>query len=193
MKKFIYIYITLLVVLVGWQSPTVHAQATEAIAEIEDPFSKPELWAKLNTSPQDDYLWKMYFGKDLFDLTTEQYKMYESLRNHLIAKEEKKNEAMMQKIYQERNNITSEGAIVSLRDDVNYQELVSNVSKNFALIEAFFTQKFEQIGSEYVSYYEMYPNSDYNHTQWVDEHESRLEELIKMNSQDNNMYSNANR
>ncbi|MEH0155007.1 hypothetical protein V6R21_12750 [Limibacter armeniacum] len=157
------------------------------IASMNDPFMKPELWAKLKTQPDNDYFWKLYFGKDLFDLPEDQYKIYEGLRQKLIKEENKRRAAVKKKIIERK---IAEEAETNNRfaSDPIYQDLVSNISKNFVMIEMYFTDKFEEAGSEYVSYFDMYPNNDYNKIQWVDEHEHRLGELLRMKELNNNTY-----
>ncbi|GAA4839183.1 hypothetical protein [Algivirga pacifica] len=149
------------------------------VATMDDPYRKPEIWKRISEDPDSDYWWRIYFGKDLFDLSSEEYILYESIRERLIQTKESEKEVQQSHVYS--YNLSNKVLQTeSLKDDLIYRELTANISKNFFLIEDYFSQKFNEMGMDYIFYQDAYPNEDYNRMHWVREHEMQLEEMIKM-------------
>lgn len=140
---------------------------------LDDPFSKPTLWARLKTTPEDDDLWQKYFGKDLFELSEEEYTYYEQLRNKLIQD----NIEWVEEVESKKNIRLQKQRNVISKEDPYYLSLLENITRNFAMIELYFYDEFEKYNSEYVTYEEVYPNGDYNKRTWVTENDKRLKEL----------------
>lgn len=168
---------SLLMLSILWMlTPVVsYAQYYDDSELLEDPLVKPQIWKQLKQNPQDEYLWSRYFGKDLFDISIEEYQLYEVLKSDLMNSNKGYQEEM-EKAKIERK-ITQQA--FSQND---YDEWSQNINLNFSQIEIYFKEKFLAMGSEYVSYYELYPNEEYNLTKWVDEHEARLKELEELNA-----------
>ncbi|NLR89960.1 hypothetical protein [Flammeovirga agarivorans] len=160
---------------------SAHAQYYDDSQMIEDPLVKPTIWAKLKEAPTDEHLWEMYFGKNLFDITPEEYQLYEVLKSDLM----KVDLGFQNEQEQARINRTLAQQAVTQSD---YESWTRNISLNFGQIELYFTERFKSLGSEYVPYHELYPDDEYNLTKWVDEHESRLEELEDLNAINNGDY-----
>ncbi|MBD0402542.1 hypothetical protein [Flammeovirga sp. EKP202] len=150
-----------------------YAQYYDDSEMLEDPLVKPQIWKQLKERPQDEYLWAKYFGKDLFDITPEEYQMYEVLKSDLLNSDKSYQEEI------EKAKLERKMAQQTFSQS-DYDQWTKNISLNFGQIEVYFTERFSAMGSEYVSYYELYPNEDYNLTKWVDEHEARLKELEEL-------------
>ncbi|OHX67944.1 hypothetical protein [Flammeovirga pacifica] len=162
-------------------STLTYAQYYDEEQMIEDPLVKPHIWSQLKESPTDEKLWAMYFGKDLFDITAEEYQLYEILKKDLLNTDK----SYLQEQEQARIDRVLSQSTVSENE---FESWTRNISLNFGQIELYFTDKFSSLGSEYVPYSELYEEGEYNLTQWVDEHESRLKELEELNSINNGDY-----
>lgn len=136
-----------------------HAQAGEPV---KDPLHKPDIWKQLELNPKNDALWSKYFGKDLFELTKEEGLNFKSWRSQLLSASEAGPSKKMD---------------TSSADDIALHRLTDNISKNFFLIEDFFSAEFKKYGVEYVAYSVKNPGGTYGKVQWVEEHEKKLKEL----------------
>lgn len=174
MKKILTQFFTItLFVLIG--AGTSYAQYYDDSEMLEDPLVRPDVWKLLKENPQDEYLWSRYFGKDLFDISPEEYQLYEILKSDLMNS----NKGYQEEV--EMAKIERKLAQQSFTQS-DYDNWSQNISLNFGQIEIYFSERFSAMGSEYVSYYELYPNEEYNLTKWVDEHEARLKELEELNA-----------
>lgn len=145
---------------------------------IEDPMGKPEIWKILEQNPNDDAQWEVYFEKDLFSMTKEEYKNFEDLKLHLIKKyQERKDQEELELMKKKEAYLSKRYRSIS---DETYRDLTQNIHKNFPIIEEYFTERFEELGDQYVPFAEVYPNGDYNKSKWVDEQEEKLKELKEL-------------
>ena len=154
---------------------TGFAQGSDEIAD--DPLRNKHIWAKLLVYPLDEILWQQYFGKDLFDLTAQEYEMMEHLKGRIQTRERKAQEA----IQVNRDNRKKEYA-KKYKNTVlsqEYYDLITNIQENFELIEAFFAKEFTKYQLDYLRYDELHPDKKYNLIKWVDEQEARLISVIK--------------
>lgn len=126
----------------------------------KDPLGKPDLWKQLIAHPKNDKLWSDYFGKDLFELTKEEGMQFRTWRSQLIA-------ALDAPVNKTPN----------FDEDATLNQLTNNISKNFMLIEDYFSSEFKRLGSSYTTFSEKYPNGNYNKVVWVEEHELQLKNL----------------
>ncbi|AZQ60995.1 hypothetical protein EI427_01810 [Flammeovirga pectinis] len=173
--------ISVLITLWVFSTSVSYAQYYDDEELLEDPLVKPRIWSQLKQNPTDEYLWSRYFGKDLFDITPDEYQLYEILKNDLMNQD--------QGYQQELEQAKIERKIAQQAYTKNdYAAWSENISLNFGQIEVYFTEKFDAMGSEYVPYHELYPEEEYNLTKWVDEHEARLEELEEINMINNGDY-----
>lgn len=151
--------------------------------EAEDPLMKPKIWSQLKDQPDNDVLWQKYFGKGLFTLNKKEYALYEQLKQHLKAEESERAQAravILQQKAQPSPQPSSKHTPSLTGEDLAFQEWTKNITKNFGMIEVYFEDKFAEMGGEYIQYAEIHPNGRYSKTQWVDEHEQRLDELRKV-------------
>ncbi|ANQ51285.2 hypothetical protein KMW28_16735 [Flammeovirga yaeyamensis] len=162
-------------------STLAHAQYYDDEQMIEDPLVKPHIWSQLKENPTDENLWVMYFGKDLFDITAEEYQLYEILKKDLLNADK---DFQAQQEQAKINRALSRAQVTQ----TEYEDWTRNINLNFGQIELYFTDKFSELGSEYVPYSELYEEGEYNLTQWVDEHESRLKELQDLQAINNGDY-----
>lgn len=140
-------------------------------ADLKDPLKKPEVWKKLEIDPKNDNLWQSYFGKDLFELTPEEGKNYHVWQAHLVQakkRKEKEEEDALIKKYTKKEYLPQSNYL---------RKMMSNISKNFMLIEDYFDDEFEKAGGSYIFYEEKHPKGDLNRVLWIELQEN---ELIKL-------------
>ncbi len=140
----------------------------------KDPLKKPAVWKQLESYPKNDNLWKAYFGKDLFELNSDEGKNYRLWRAFLISEKTKQEET-------ERNKI-----LATYRTEKSYvakspylQRLMSNINRNFMLIEDFFDEEFDSNGATYEFYEDKYPDGKFSKISWIELNEKKLIELTK--------------
>jgi len=150
--------------------------ATSLFAQTEDPLSKPKVWAALKKNPNSDQMWMRYFEKDLFDLNKEEYEKYKNWKNELLV-EYKKIQEEKEITAQKRRDAYFAQRYGKATGELDYEELVQNVYKNFPMIEQYFTEQFKRYGEKYEPYAEKHPDGKFNKTKWVEEQEIRLEDL----------------
>ncbi|MDW7695188.1 hypothetical protein R9C00_28635 [Flammeovirgaceae bacterium SG7u.111] len=168
--------IAFIVIIVLFVGTNIHTFAQK----LEDPLKKPELWAKLKKQPTNDQYWRAYFEKDLFSLSQEEYKNYNSWKAQLEADYRvllEKREIAQQKKREEY--YAKRWATPPTEDD--YEELSHNVYKNFSIIEQYFEEQYKRHGEKYEAYDTKYPEGKFNKIKWVEEHEQALE-MLELNN-----------
>ncbi|MGB0523255.1 MAG: hypothetical protein ACPGJS_09860 [Flammeovirgaceae bacterium] len=143
-------------------------------AELKDPLKKPDVWKRLESDPKNDHLWQSYFGKDLFELTPEEGKNYHIWQAYLVQTKKKK------ELAEERALIKKYTSKNYLPQSAYLRKMMSNISKNFMLIEDYFDEEFAKVGGSYTFYEEKHPKGDFNRVLWIELQEN---ELIKLRKQ----------
>lgn len=64
-----------------------------------------------------------------------------------------------------------------LQEQTELAELKTNVHANFAMIEEYYKEIFEEFGMKYVYYAEQYPQKKYSEMRWVEDQEKKLKEM----------------
>lgn len=142
-------------------------------AELKDPLKKPGVWAKLETDPKNDNLWQSYFGKDLFELTPEEGKNYHVWQAYLVQTKKKK------ELEEEKALLKKFASKDYMPQSAYLKKLMSNIAKNFMLIEDYFDGEFEKAGGAYTFYEEKHPKGDFNRVLWIELQENELIKLRK--------------
>jgi hypothetical protein len=140
----------------------------------EDPLKKPTVWKQLKNYPKNDNLWKSYFGKNLFELNPDEGKKYRLWRAALISEKHKREEIARRKIlanYQTKTSYVAKSPYL--------QRLMSNINRNFMLIEDFFDEEFDTNGATYEFYEDKHPDGKFSKITWVEQNEKKLIELTK--------------
>lgn len=150
--------------------------ASEAIGQstTNDPLKKPAIWNRLKDYPKSDNLWKAYFGKDLFELDSDEGKNYRLWRAFLISEKTKQEEEERAKIL---SNYRTEESYVAKSPYL--QRLMSNINRNFMLIEDFFDEEFDNHGESYEFYEDKHPDGKFNKITWIEQNEKKLIEITK--------------
>ena len=141
---------------------------------VNDPLKKPTIWKRLVDDPKNDNLWQSYFGKDLFELTSDESRNYKKWKSDLVIAKRNKEQAETNKLldkYKSGDSYVAKSPYL--------QKLMSNISKNFMLIEDYFDEEFDRYGASYEFYEDKYPKGEYNKVQWIEEHEKKLITLSK--------------
>ena len=141
---------------------------------MNDPLKKPDTWKRLIEDPKNDNLWHSYFGKDLFELTATESRDYKLWKSQLILAQRKKQEEEREKLL---DKFKTEESYVAKSPYL--RNLMSNISKNFMLIEDFFDDEFSKHGAKYDFYEDKYPKGDFNKISWIEENEKKLIELTR--------------
>lgn len=64
-----------------------------------------------------------------------------------------------------------------LQEQGELKELKQNINANFALIEEYYKEIFQEYGETYVYYKEKYPNGKYSEVKWVEDQEKQIRAL----------------
>ncbi len=156
-------------------SHTTQAQSELEQEFIKDPLLKPSIWNQLELQPKSETLWQKYFSKSLFDLSQQEYQLYTTLKSKLLEKErlaeqeaaKRKNERKLKYYNQKLNS----------EDNEYYLSLIQNIEQNITIIDLYFKEKYQELGFDYITYKEAYPQEDYSKTKWVEEKEKQLAQL----------------
>lgn len=137
----------------------------------EDPLLNLKVWEQLVEKPNNDALWEVYFGKDLFSLDKNENEKYELWKTKLNEAKKKREEEMRMKILARRNSGKQQ------YNEFDYEVIVKNPLKNFGLIEDHFKKEFKKYNLSYLSYNDKHPEGTYNKISWIEDQEKKLKEL----------------
>lgn len=151
------------------------AQGKESEPLESDPLKKPFIWKQLKSNPSNEALWIAYFGKDLFDFSDKEYENFTAWKNQLIKERDRdikpiknKTEVVKRKYYEQ---------VYGKIKDPYYQNLITNISSNFLMIEEYFYEQFSFYNNDYTFYSDKYPKGKYDKEQWISEQEKMLEKI----------------
>jgi hypothetical protein len=71
-----------------------------------------------------------------------------------------------------------------LQEQTELAELKTNIHANFAMIEEYYKEIFEEFGMKYVYYTEQYPQKKYSEVRWVEDQEKKLKDMKMKQIQD---------
>ncbi|WP_027003327.1 hypothetical protein [Hugenholtzia roseola] len=161
-------------------SPMAKAQK-----KLNDPLSKPAIWAKLKANPNQLGLWEEYLGKKLEAMSAEEKNQMLTWQDELALLALASNEIVVS--VSATTNQDDEYFIYELQAQEwkNMQEVVmnpsdemthlkQNVDENFAILEDLFAETFEEYGETYVYYADKYPTKNYSQTAWIEEQEAKI-------------------
>jgi len=144
-------------------------------AQDKDPLDKPLIWKQLQANPSNEALWMAYFGKDLFDLSDEEYENFTDWKNNLIQARESFNNHEVKKVLVKKQEYYKN--VYGNIKDPYYQNLISNITSNFLMIEEYFQEQYDFYNVEYIFYSKKYPKGDFDREQWISEQEKKLEHM----------------
>ncbi len=169
--------ISIRILLLFFLCSTSVLQAQEVVESMEkDPLRKPNIWEKLKEDPSSDELWFKYFGKDLFELSQEEYKSFQEWQSGLQAQKQRLHE-------ESQRRIAARKLSHSRRSQTNkylleeYYNLADNINKNFDLIDDYFAREFKALNYHYDKYKDMFPEDGFPKEQWVRENQQKLIKL----------------
>lgn len=169
---------------------------------VNDPYKKPDLWAKLKKNPHDSLAWVEYVGQPWAKLSSKQQQtvklwMQSLWLANINAKPPKEVSILKPAAEQpketkintdEYKDILKQPAVMTfmrdleetmLAESAEMEELKTNVFENFFIIEDYYAEAFTEFGETYVSYNKKYPKGGYSESQWIADQDKRLKELKK--------------
>lgn len=182
-----------------WVSITFFTQEVVAQSRwVNDPYKKPEVWAKLKKNPHNSLAWAEYNGNGWKELSHQEQltiKLWmQSLWREKLASGEELPEAPPEKIEAPKipekddrfKELLKKPKVVRFLNDLQevmlaepeeMDELKMNVFENFLIIEEYFSEAFEEYGETYASFAETYPDGGGSEIQWVEAQEKKLRKL----------------
>jgi hypothetical protein len=177
--------------------------ANEALSQkwVNDPYKKPDLWAKLKKNPHDSLTWVEYVGQPWAKLTSKQQQTVKLWMQSLwlanVSEKPPKEISILQpaeppkkedpkKNFDEYKDLLKQPAVMSfmrdleetlLAESAEMEELKNNVFENFFIIEDYYSEAFAEFGETYVPYNKKYPKGGYSEAQWIADQDKKLKEL----------------
>ena len=159
-------------------------------AELNDPLKKPEIWAKLKTSPADAKLWEAYTGKKWEDMNKSEQErvaiwrqdlMLRGIMEHeiVITSDEKMVTEDERAIDDIKSSELKNAEMLIMQEQEEITELKSNISENFVILEDLYKDLFAEFGMEYKTYAETHPDGKFPLTQWIHEHDEKVKAVKK--------------
>ena len=174
------------------------------VANLDDPLNKPAVWNLLKRDPTDPALWASYMGKPWVCMNyaekqqVEQWreKMRKLSEEYLLSSGEKADQQAWKEesvaVEKELRNKSIEAAAAEQialikqyekallsQGSQSLDELKSNISSNFILIEDMYKERFTQAGGSYQYYKTVHPNDTYSKVKWIEEMGAQLNTLKK--------------
>ena len=164
--------------------------ASAQSSELEDPLKKPDVWAKLKTSPGDAKLWEAYTGKKWEAMSKSEQErvaiwrqdlMLRGIMEHevVITSEEKMVEEDERVIDQISSSELKNAETLIMQEQEEITELKANIAENFVILEDLYKDLFAEYGMEYKAYATAHPDGKFPLSQWIHEHDEKIKSVKK--------------
>jgi hypothetical protein len=182
--------------------------ATQGYAQKSDPYRKPQTWEKLKKDPNNRRLWSKYLNKKYSSFTKKDKAEIESMKQALYIEAVAEEEAIVgvqernvseeifagfpaPKVVVDKPNLITIAEVkqlghaeaIILEQPSEIEELKTNITTNFIILEDKFKELFESMGQPYKYFHEVHPEGDYSELRWIEEQELKIKLLKKQEAE----------